>query len=118
MELVGYEYTRIVLALDGRVVTTRQRCHVSYFMQSEHGGPIKIGRSLNVARRLRELRCRTGLPLRLLATTEVYSEFLLHERFAHLAIPRSEFNKYQPTKTTEWFRPEPELLAFIESLAA
>lgn len=90
----------------------RVRCSV-YFVQQitpAGDGPIKIGVSADVQKRLRQLR--TGVPhdLALLATMQGddTTEYGFHVRFAADRIsPRAE-----------WFRPSPELLAFIASVTA
>lgn len=68
---------------------------------------IKIGVSAALPKRLRSLASGSHLTLRLLGTVpggpELESEF--HRRFAHLQIRR------------EWFRPAPELFAFITETA-
>lgn len=75
-----------------------------YFVQPVDGGPIKIGHSVNVPTRLKELETIYARPLALLATIPGGrdEERAIHERFSAL-----RFGK------TEQFRPESDLLAFI-----
>jgi hypothetical protein len=77
-----------------------------YFVQAETLGLIKIGVANQASRRFVSLQADSPDPLRLLGimTCENHGalEFTLHLRFAHLRV------------RGEWFRPDPELLAFIE----
>lgn len=75
-----------------------------YFAQPLTGGPIKIGCSDDVPRRLKQLEAHYGQPLALLAemTGNFDDERAVHARFAHLRLGR-----------TEQFRPAADLLAFI-----
>lgn len=75
-----------------------------YFAQPPTGGPVKIGCTTNVNRRLYQLERHYKQPLILLAVMNggTKEERAIHERFAHLRFGR-----------TEQFRPEPDLLAFI-----
>lgn len=68
------------------------------------GTAIKIGFSENVARRLRSIQTGHHLPLKILGTipASAIDELTVHARFAHLRL------------RGEWFRIDPELLAFIE----
>lgn len=80
------------------------RRHV-YFAQAIGGGPIKIGVAADVKGRLSSLQTGSPVTLHIKAVIRhagraVESE--LHDRFGHL---RSH---------GEWFKPAPELLAFIE----
>jgi hypothetical protein len=77
---------------------------VIYFVQPVEGGPIKIGYSEDVSRRLPELRRSYDRELSLLHTIEgdLDSEIQIHERFSYLRIGR-----------TEQFRPGADLLEFI-----
>lgn len=76
-------------------------CYV-YFVSD--GESIKIGRAVNVLNRLRAMQSGSAKPLTVLATflTDNSIESELHRRFkaAHVK--------------GEWYRPAPELLAFIE----
>lgn len=81
-----------------------------YFIRRSDGtGPIKIGRAIDVERRLAQLRLHYGQPLMLLATMEGgrQEEREIHARFASLRMGR-----------TEQFQPAPELLAFIDRPAS
>lgn len=75
-----------------------------YFIQGQCGGPIKIGYAKNVCTRLKELQ--TGQPdsLVILATFPGYfnDEQKMHKKFEHIRL------------RGEWFKPEKELLYFIE----
>lgn len=75
-----------------------------YFVQGVEGGTIKIGTSVNVPSRVKQLESHYKQPLTVLATMPGgrAEERALHARFAHLRFGKSE-----------QFRPEPDLLAFI-----
>jgi hypothetical protein len=75
-----------------------------YFLQAIDGGPIKVGQSVNVPSRVRQLESKYGRPLVILGTLPGGrdEERKIHEMFAHLRFGR-----------TEQFRPESDLLAFI-----
>lgn len=74
-----------------------------YFIQSERGGPIKIGRAINPEQRLKQ--CQTGSPERLVLLAVISGgrdlERSLHARFAASRL------------RGEWFKPTPELIALI-----
>lgn len=77
-----------------------------YFIQSEQGGPIKIGSTTDTRKRLRELQ--TGSPTRLMLIglvegSEDY-ERELHRKFFHLRLEG------------EWFLNGPELIDFVRCL--
>lgn len=78
-----------------------------YFIQKQ-AGPIKVGYSANVSSRLQTLQTGSPESLTLLAqlsgnrTLERY----IHNKFAHLKLEG------------EWFKPERELLAYIDELKA
>lgn len=78
-----------------------------YFMQRIDGGPIKIGTTINLHGRRRQLQGGFCPPLIVLAVAPggAAEEAELHERFDHLCDDRAEF-----------FRPDGELLDFIGSL--
>lgn len=78
-----------------------------YFIGSEFG-PIKIGISRDVARRLVTLQCGSPIPLRVLAVTNGGrdAEREYHQRFADFRLH------------SEWFSPAPEILAEITRLNA
>lgn len=75
-----------------------------YFVQAADGGPIKIGTSVDVRARLKQLELAYKRPLAMLAEMPGgrEEEGAIHERFSHLRIGR-----------TEQFRPGPDLLEFI-----
>lgn len=75
-----------------------------YFVQPIDGGPIKIGHSEDISRRLPQLESHYGCALALLATMDggQDQERLIHERFEHLRFGR-----------TEQFRPARDLMEFI-----
>lgn len=76
-----------------------------YFIQAGLG-PIKIGYTTDIKRRLPSLQTSTSKKLRVLATIagRVGLERELHRRFHEHRI------------SGEWFRPAPELLAFIKGI--
>jgi hypothetical protein len=84
-----------------------------YFMQSTDGGPVKIGYSVDVVRRLKQLEYHYKRPLALLATMPggPDEEAEIHARFDHL-----RFGTGRPQgqgRRPEQFRPAPELMEFI-----
>lgn len=85
--------------------TEKTWCFI-YFARS--GATVKIGRSIDPPQRLRELQTTHAGELVLLATVagHVALEGALHQRFAHL---RTRANG-------EWFRLEPDLIAFIHAI--
>jgi hypothetical protein len=79
-----------------------------YFIREAAGGPIKIGRSSDVAARFRSLQTATWRRLELIGVIVGNGRVVendLKERFAHIRIPGSE-----------WFYDEPELLLFVAGL--
>lgn len=74
-----------------------------YFIQQGADGPIKIGVTVDVEKRRRVLQTGSAQTLVLLSTIKgtEKQEAELHRRFKHLRL------------RGEWFRPEPELLAYI-----
>jgi hypothetical protein len=81
------------------------RPHRVYFIRWGSYGPIKIGRAVDVVRRLNGLQAANWVELRLLGATSDVDEKQMHRRFSHLHI------------RGEWFRAETDLLVFIESSA-
>lgn len=75
-----------------------------YFMQPTDGGPVKIGFTVNLSARHRQLEAHYGCDLALLATMpgRRKEEAEIHKRFDHLRFGR-----------TEQFRPAADLMAFI-----
>jgi hypothetical protein len=76
----------------------------TYFVRS--GDTIKIGRSYSPIDRIKNLG--TGMPTSL-ETLAIIPADIIHERTAHEKFRHLRLNG-------EWFRAEPELLAFIETL--
>jgi hypothetical protein len=83
-----------------------QRGYFVYFIAAA-SGPIKIGRAKNVRTRLGALQVGNHERLSCLGTIPPswFCEEAVHAKFAYLNIHG------------EWFRPEPELLSFINDLA-
>lgn len=75
-----------------------------YFILNRISGRIKIGKSFDVDKRLASLQTASPDPLELLGSVPswLHTEAELHARFAALR------------EHGEWFRDDPELLAFIE----
>ena len=75
-----------------------------YFAQAVDGGAIKIGHSVDVPSRIKQLESHYGRRLAVLATLPGGrpEEQAIHGRFDHLRFGRSE-----------QFQPAPDLLAFI-----
>lgn len=78
-----------------------------YFVQQDETGPIKIGCTTNVDKRLAQLQIGSAVPLRLLGvmTGHHAQEASLHEQFA------------KDRLEGEWFSPSRELLEYIERWA-
>ncbi len=74
--------------------------HVYLIQAGGRGGPVKIGYSANVSRRIRELQTANAAPLKLLAVLPgtFADEHAFHARFA----------RYRAQ--AEWFSPAPEVL--------
>lgn len=81
---------------------------IIYFVQSEVGGPIKIGRTDDMAQRMSNLS--VGRPDKLKALAAVpwtlLDERQVHQKFSHLR------------EKGEWFSATEELLAFVANVAA
>lgn len=75
----------------------------TYFIQSIIGGRIKIGKSVDTARRLQELQSCSPVHLRVLATIEGDHELEMHQAFRGAR------------SYGEWFNPTQELIDFIET---
>jgi len=73
----------------------------TYFISS--GNLIKIGKSVNVRNRFKDIRCSSAQIVILLAVTKI-PEKLLHQKFSHLRV------------RGEWFRGTDELMIFIAQL--
>lgn len=95
-----------------------------YFAQACDGAPVKIGSSMAPKRRVRSLSCPvTGARVSLINVVQgdIFVEFGLHERFAHLAIMQDTFvgPKRKPiTARTEWFRSTPDLLSELRAMTS
>lgn len=78
-----------------------------YFLHAPSVGLVKIGRSIDVERRLSEVRLISPVPLQLLWYTNggAAAEARYHQRWAHLR------------EHGEWFRCEHELMVEIEANA-
>jgi hypothetical protein len=74
-----------------------------YFLQEPDGGPIKIGTTIRLSQRVKQLEKEQGVPLRVLGVMDgsYADETALHGRFV-----RDERGR-------EWFRANTELTAFI-----
>lgn len=77
---------------------------VVYFIRAE-SGRVKIGTTVSLHRRVKQLRAMSATPLAVLGTVHGgrHLERLLHITFATLRWGKSE-----------WFEPHPTLLAFIK----
>lgn len=110
----GLDLARIVRALRGHDIRwmlfddrrDRARDFV-YFIQSGANGPIKIGLARDPAERLDNLQVGNPETLSLVATLE--GSFAV-ESFLHALFRRHLIRG-------EWYRPAPELLTFIRSVA-
>lgn len=76
-----------------------------YFIQAVAGGPIKIGKAVDVRRRLIQLQKQYSLQLTVLGVIEGYTqeEKSFHEMFAMSRV------------RGEWFEQSPELIDFIQA---
>lgn len=77
-----------------------------YFIQAGPAGPIKIGVTNEMPRRLKMLQNGNHEALSVIATVEANRRYeqLMHRRF------------YLHRLRGEWFRPAPDILAFVERL--
>jgi hypothetical protein len=75
----------------------------TYFAQIGHDGPIKIGVTSDVKRRLKELQTNVPWRLRLLLVTDQYADYEIYHSFSASRM------------RAEWFYPTAELLAFIKN---
>lgn len=85
--------------------TRRYNASFTYFVQATDGGPIKIGRTNDVEKRLRSLQANCPAKLRWLGWMSGSMERHLHERFAAHRLHG------------EWFAPAEGLIEFIEKYA-
>ncbi len=85
-----------------------QRQAVIYFIQSEHGGPVKIGRADDLAKRLVGLQTSRPDKLVVLAAAPgtIAQEKELHRHFAEIR------------EKGEWFTASPNLMALVRDVAA
>lgn len=83
----------------------REGLTFTYFIQRERRGPIKIGKTSNITRRLAQMQGGLPEPLVCIAYIEGDRECELQEKFHHLCV------------CGEWFRDDPELLSFISANA-
>jgi hypothetical protein len=79
-----------------------------YVVQAGAAGPVKIGTTTNLPRRVAELQVGNAAALTVLLKIpgDGGDEVRLHRRFARLR------------ERGEWFRPDPEILAWIEAARA
>lgn len=77
-----------------------------YFIQAEHGGPVKIGHTKDLAHRLAELQSASPYPLviRSAFLGSLQDETAMHQRFAAKRLHG------------EWFEPDEAMQACIDSL--
>lgn len=77
-----------------------------YFIQSTHGGPIKIGYAANPQKRLNQIQNMSPVPIRMIAAVEGDRrlEFDIHRRFSSQRL------------YGEWFEPTETLFNFIDNL--
>jgi len=79
-----------------------------YFLQSGQDGPIKIGYTTDIQKRIKALQTAHPFPLKLLLVINgnVDDESKLHKKFNSLRL------------CGEWFSPDEKLLQYIEKLKA
>jgi hypothetical protein len=85
-----------------------RRSRVVYFVQAGKAGPIKIGSSCDVERRLKSMQSHNHRKLRLIGqfkSVGYFSERDTHRRFAAARI------------RGEWFRPSDEMHEFINAIS-
>jgi len=84
-------------------VPLHERNGMVYFIVSGESGPIKIGWSQDVARRITELQVANAHKLRVLGVTPgtMQTESDFHQKFAHLRME------------AEWFQNHPEILEYV-----
>lgn len=86
----------------GVVTGVGKNACVTYFIQSVHGGNIKIGKATNVKSRLGGLQTGSPSKLVLLGTLKGNQEAALHAKFSASRVHG------------EWFSPSPEIAAFLK----
>ncbi len=91
-----------------------------YFARVGTDGPIKIGCSAHVRSRLHSLSSHLGRQVILLRVMEggIETESEIHKRFAHLRLDRwhNPEGRTRDGRKPELFRPEADLMEFIEAL--
>jgi hypothetical protein len=88
---------------DAHYIAPKERDGLVYFVQAGPRGPIKVGWSQDVERRIAELQTANAAKLVLLGTVSgtLETEAALHARFSHLRLE------------AEWFRNSPEIHEFL-----
>lgn len=71
-----------------------------YFIQCDHSGPVKIGKSTNPQNRLKSLQCACPYKLHLIKILHGDSDIYVHKLL----------KDYR--RTGEWFEPHPDVLSF------
>jgi hypothetical protein len=89
-----------------QVPSIERRKQYVYVIRATHSGNVKIGIAVDPTARLLDLQCSNWEELEIVATIRGSreDERKIHRRFAEHRIAR------------EWFRPAPEVLAWIEDL--
>lgn len=83
---------------------------------------IKIGTTVNLPKRIRDLRFALSVPLEFLGSTTEVSERALHRRWQHLRMSWTEatspdwIKRPRAAGPREWFRATPELVDEIHRL--
>lgn len=99
------ERLRLLKAVESEAASSKSRV---YFIQSEHGGPIKIGTTENVAQRLRNLQ--TGSPTRLVVLG-VLAGGQSVEQILHLDLAAHRLEG-------EWFADHPLVRSIVDKVIA
>jgi len=81
---------------------TEARSWITYFVRLGDDGPVKIGKTIDVAARIQKLQTSAPAKLKLLRIVDKNVETECHRKFSHLR------------QHGEWFAPSIELLEFIE----
>jgi hypothetical protein len=84
-----------------------------YFIQAENGGPIKIGFTRDLDRRLDRLQTGSPYPLNVLATIDTGCDDV-HDDASYERMIHDKFQQYRLRR--EWFEPSKELLEFISDV--
>lgn len=87
------------------IINKEKKLPKIYFIQSIHGGPIKIGLTNEIKTRLHSIQTMSPVKLKVIATIEgdYLTEKALHQIF-------SKYRLYG-----EWFDPCPEIMEFINN---